>query len=208
VLNDASKLRILRMVYRVLQTPQNVVEQLRQRVTRLECQIDETAQLFPESAMLNFMGRKESITIGAHSRIRGECRTYNPSGRIRIGSYCYLGSHSRIWSAAQVTVGDRVAISDFVNIHDNDSHPLSCAKRHAQIEAIFYSFSSFSMDQVSMAPVVIEDDVWIGVNAMILKGVTIGRGAVIGAGSVITKDVPPFAIMAGNPGRQVGTASE
>jgi acetyltransferase-like isoleucine patch superfamily enzyme len=64
------------------------------------------------------------------------------------------------------------------------------------------------MTGVAMAPIVIEDDVWIGFNATILKGVTICKGAIIGAATVITKDVPPYAIMVGNPARQVGTASE
>jgi acetyltransferase-like isoleucine patch superfamily enzyme len=64
------------------------------------------------------------------------------------------------------------------------------------------------MSSVDMAPITIHDDVWLGFNAIVLKGVTIGRGAIIGAATVITKDVPEFAIMVGNPARQVGTASE
>jgi maltose O-acetyltransferase len=57
-----------------------------------------------------------------------------------------------------------------------------------------------------MAPVVIEDDVWIGFNSSIMKGVTIGRGAIVGASSVITKDVSPYSIVVGNPQRQVGNS--
>ena len=64
------------------------------------------------------------------------------------------------------------------------------------------------MTGVAMAPIVIEDDVWIGFNATILKGVKIGKGAIIGASTIITKDVPPYAIMVGSPARQVGTAAE
>jgi acetyltransferase-like isoleucine patch superfamily enzyme len=59
-----------------------------------------------------------------------------------------------------------------------------------------------------MAPIVIEYDVWIGFNALIMKGVTLGKGAIIGAATMITKDVPPYAIMVGNPARQAGSASE
>jgi maltose O-acetyltransferase len=59
-----------------------------------------------------------------------------------------------------------------------------------------------------MAPIVIEDDVWIGFSATILKGVRIGKGAIIGANTVITTDVEAFAIMVGNPARKVGTAPE
>ncbi|MDB0601493.1 acyltransferase [Tenacibaculum maritimum] len=53
------------------------------------------------------------------------------------------------------------------------------------------------------APIVIKDDVWIGANAIILKGITIGKGAVIGAGSVVTKDVPDYAVAVGNPAKVV-----
>jgi maltose O-acetyltransferase len=59
-------------------------------------------------------------------------------------------------------------------------------------------------ENVKSGPVVIEDDVWIGLNAIILKGVKIGRGAVVGAGSVITKNVDPFTVVAGNPQKVVG----
>jgi acetyltransferase-like isoleucine patch superfamily enzyme len=55
---------------------------------------------------------------------------------------------------------------------------------------------------------VIEDDVWIGFSASIMKGVKIGRGAIIGAGSMVTKDVPPYAIVAGNPAQTIGVAQE
>ncbi len=106
-----------------------------------------------------------------------------------------------------VTIGDRVLISHGVNIHDNDSHPKSAKDRHMQAVDIFAGRGN-DLTNVGMAPIVIEDDVWIGFNAVIMKSVRIGKGAIIGAASVITKDVPPYAIIAGNPGRQVGTASD
>ena len=56
---------------------------------------------------------------------------------------------------------------------------------------------------VNSQPIVIEDDAWIGMNCIILKGVTVGRGAVVGAGSVVTKDVPPWTLVAGNPARVI-----
>ena len=64
-------------------------------------------------------------------------------------------------------------------------------------------FRSFRADQV-----VIEDDAWIGFKSSVLKGVTIGRGAIIAAGSVVTKDVPPFTLVAGNPAKVIRELSE
>ena len=57
------------------------------------------------------------------------------------------------------------------------------------------------IDAVSKGPIVVEDEVWIGTGAMIFSGVTIAKGAIVGAGAVVTRDVPPYAIVAGNPGR-------
>jgi acetyltransferase-like isoleucine patch superfamily enzyme len=174
---------------------------------RNSCDADSTAVFFPESSIVNALKKKESIQIGPHTVSRGECQVFYPSGRIRIGAYCYLGDHSRIWSAVGITVGNHVLVSHGVNIHDHDAHPVSATERHRQAKEIF-SGCATNMDGVGMAPIVIEDDVWIGFNAIILKGVKIGRGAIIGAAAVITKDVPPYAIMVGNPARQVGTARE
>jgi acetyltransferase-like isoleucine patch superfamily enzyme len=180
---------------------------LNERLQREKCVAHNTARILPESSIVNSLGCKEAIKIGAHTVSRGEFRIFNPAGSIRIGCYCYIGDHSRIWSAVGITIGDRVLISHFVNIHDNDSHPKSASLRHRQAIEIFEK-PAFDMTDVGMAPIVIEDDVWIGFNASVMKGVTVGKGAVIGAATVITKDVPPYAIMVGNPARLVGTASE
>jgi acetyltransferase-like isoleucine patch superfamily enzyme len=75
---------------------------------------------------------------------------------------------------------------------DTDFHPLEAQARRSDSEP------------AKTAPVTIEDDVFIGMNCLILKGVTLGRGSVIGAGSVVTKDVPPHTMVAGNPVRFIG----
>jgi acetyltransferase-like isoleucine patch superfamily enzyme len=186
---------------------QYAYEHKRERISKSICIADSTASFYPETKIYNTLGKKEKIQIGPHTACRGEINVFAPDGRVIIGSYCYIGDHSRIWSAISITVGNRVLISHGVNIHDHDSHPFSAAKRHAQEKGALAE-DEMNMSGVAAAPVVIEDDVWIGFNAIILKGVTVGHGAIIGAASVITKDVPPYAIMVGNPARQVGTARE
>lgn len=198
-----AKRTALKRVAKLLSLPQALIQKLIEEIARDECQIDETARLLRECSMVNLMGSKESIQVGPHTMVRGECRVYNPSGCIRIGSHCYIGDYSRIWSSVGVTIGDRVAISHSVNIHDNDAHPIEPKKRHLQLQKVLYA-SSNPMEGVSMAQITIEDDVWIGFGASILKGVRIGRGAIVGACAVVTKDVAPYSIVAGNPARRVG----
>ena len=137
------------------------------------------------------------------AHVRGELLTFWDTGRIRLGQWCYVGDGSRIWSQASIEIGDYVLISHLVDIHDTNSHPLAWEARRGDIERILGGKKYESSGDVEKAPVVIEDDVWIGFKASIFKGVRIGRGAIVAAGSVVTKDVPPFTVVAGNPARVI-----
>lgn len=199
--------RIYRLLIRILTWPQRAAARLEEQRKRERCRAHSTARLLPESCIINLTLKRDRIQIGARTISRGECRVFGSEGNIEIGSDCYIGDSSKIWSARGITIGDRVLIAHSVNIHDNDAHPKSAAHRHRQTAAICNA-GPYDLTDVGMAPIEINDDVWIGFNASILKGVRIGKGAIIGAASLITKDVPAYAIMAGNPARQVGTASE
>jgi acetyltransferase-like isoleucine patch superfamily enzyme len=109
---------------------------------------------------------------------------------LEVGSDFAMSGGS-ICVAQRVTIGDRVAIGANCTIVDTDFHPLDTDARQATPEV------------GKTAPVVIGDDAFIGMSCLILKGVTIGRGSVIGAGSVVTRSVPPGVIAAGNPARIV-----
>jgi acetyltransferase-like isoleucine patch superfamily enzyme len=87
-----------------------------------------------------------------------------------------------------------VKIADLCFICDNSGHPLDSLKRREK-----------GVDLEDIRPVVIEDDVWLASRVIVLPGVRIGRGSVVGAGSVVTKDVPAFCLAAGNPARALGT---
>nr|WP_310586587.1 acyltransferase [Larkinella insperata] len=107
---------------------------------------------------------------------------------IEIGSYCGINSFVHVWGHKGVVIGDRVMIAS-----------------HVAITSLTHNYTAESMR--FSAPlggkIIIEDDVWIGSHAIIMPGVTIGRGAVVGAGAVVTKDVPAFAIVVGTPARVV-----
>jgi len=90
-----------------------------------------------------------------------------------------------------------------ITISDHDSH--SVEWQHRQDDVLQWCEGRKDWTHVAHAPVVIANKVWIGFNASILKGVTIGEGAIVGACSVVTRDVPPFSIVAGNPARVVRT---
>jgi acetyltransferase-like isoleucine patch superfamily enzyme len=147
---------------------------------------------------------RERIHIGARSHVCGTLRVFNHGGRIVIGDDCFVGERSNIWSMSSVTLGNRVQISHNVNVHDTIAHSLSASDRHAHFVAITTSGHPRELANVTSEPVVIEDDAWIGFNAAVLKGVRIGKGAVVGAGAVVTKDVPDFTIVVGNPAQPIG----
>lgn len=149
-----------------------------------------------------------SIVIGDNSLCMGQLLTGISGGSIRIGSWTYLGPNSKIWSTSSITVGDRVQIAHGVSIFDNNSHSLSASDRHQRFRELMDHGKHLKKEDIRSAPIKINDDVWIGFNASIMKGVEIGKGAVIGAAAVIVHNVPPYAIMVGNPARQVGRSTE
>ena len=168
------------------------------RRLRRQCRCDATAVFYKSSRICNFLGDRNAITIGAFSHVRGELTTFGHGGRIEIGTYCYVGENTRIWSGKSVKIGDRVAISHNCNIFDNDTHPINPRERHEQFKAMISSGHPKTIN-LNDQEIVIEDDVLIAANSTVLKGVRIGRAAIIGAGSVVTRDVPPYTIVAGNP---------
>ena len=125
-------------------------------------------------------------------------------GKIEIGESCYIGEGTRIWSANSIKIGNRVFISHNVNLHDTNSHSIDPILRYKHVQAIMsVGHPSINDFDIQSKAVSIEDDVWIGFNSTILKDVKIGRGSIVAACSVVTKDVPEFVIVAGNPAQLV-----
>ena len=127
--------------------------------------------------------------------LRG-CIYTEPHSKITIGDRVGISSSS-FWISKELTIGNDVKIGADTLVIDTDSHQIDYRLRkkfpHNQEEAIFLN------SQIHSAPITIEDDVWIGAKCIILKGVTIGARSIIGAGSVVTKNIPSDCIAAGNP---------
>jgi len=196
----------LKMLRNALWIPALLAEKIDTRYKKEKCVVGVGVCLYPESRIWNLQNRRKAIEVGKQSHIRGQLVVLGHGGIIQIGERCFVGEESRIWSASSIAIGNRVLVSHGVNIHDNDSHSLSAASRYLHFTQILLTGHPAVLDDVCSAPIVIEDDVWIGFNATILKGVTIGKGAIVGAASVVTKDVESYTIVAGNPARVIGSA--
>jgi acetyltransferase-like isoleucine patch superfamily enzyme len=167
-------------------------------IGRATCELEQGVTLSRTARIRNARGDSSKIVIGRHSHVLGELFTFAHGGEIKVGEWCYVGEGSRIWSAASIEIGNRVLISHSVNIFDSLTHPLQAAARHEQVKQIY---GQGHPRQISLeeSPVKICDDAWIGAGAIVLRGVTIGEGGVVAAGAVVTKDVLPYSIVAGNP---------
>jgi acetyltransferase-like isoleucine patch superfamily enzyme len=144
------------------------------------------------------------LSVGEDSIIHADIRFEESGGEIRIGSRTFIG-RSNLVCYRSVTVGDDVIMSWGITIVDHDSHSIDWANRRNDVSE--WSKGRKDWAHVAHAPVFIADKAWIGFNVSILKGVTVGEGAVIGACSVVTRDVPPYAVVVGNPARLVRTLS-
>lgn len=127
--------------------------------------------------------------------------TFNvdPTGCLEIGADCVLVG-AVFMCADAISLGDRVLISYNVTIADSDFHPIDPADRRLDAIANAPEGDRARRPTIHTAPVVLEDDVHVGIGAIVLKGVRIGAGARIAAGAVVTHDVPPGAFVQGNPG--------
>jgi acetyltransferase-like isoleucine patch superfamily enzyme len=172
-----------------------------ERTMRERAVVGEATRLFATSNV--FAPHREQITIGDHCHIMGEILALNSSARCVIGHHSSLGRDSRIWTQESVTIGNFVLIAHLVDIHDNNSHSLDWNDRREDARNVFERNQALDTTKVASAPIIIEDDVWIGAKSTIMKGVHIGRGAVVAAASVVLNDVPAFTLVAGNPAREI-----
>lgn len=128
--------------------------------------------------------------LGEGTVIRDGIRISNPE-KVRIGANCNIATGAVIKGGGGVTLGDFVGLGP-------DCKIWSVNHRYQDPD------TPWLKQGYERVPVVIEDDVWVGANCFVMPGCTIGRGAIISAGTVLMKSVPAYALVAGNPGRVVG----
>ncbi len=141
-----------------------------------------------------------SLTVGDQSILLAKVLFDRSGATLTVGNRTFVGA-STFAIANQVVIGDDVLIAWGCTIVDHDSHSVRFSDRKNDVVNWYRGVKDWS--RVEANPVVIEDRVWIGLNSVILKGVRLGEGSVVAAASVVTKDVPPYVIVAGNPARMV-----
>jgi acetyltransferase-like isoleucine patch superfamily enzyme len=146
-----------------------------------------------------------TLSIGSGSIVEAAIIFDRPGGSTRIGDRTFVGASTFV-CAEGIDVGDDVLISWGCTIVDHNSHALAWKDRSQDVENWYEGRKDWK--PVERAAVRIGNKAWIGFNAIILKGVTIGEGAIVGAGSVVTRDVPAFTIVAGNPARPIRELEE
>jgi len=133
-----------------------------------------------------------AITLGdrvtVHSFLARVQLSAGPGATLSIGDDTYVNNGAVLSARQSVTVGRRCQIATGVMLMDDDFHAVGDLDAPGKA-----------------APIVVEDDVWLATRAVVLKGVTVGRGAVVAAGAVVTKDVPPYTLVAGVPARPIRT---
>jgi len=159
-----------------------------------------TKCIFTNNAKIyNHQNDPKVITLGNGVTIDAILEVYS-KGNLFIDDYTFIGN-SRLFCVNHISIGKGCWIADHVFIMDSDLHPVSSKRRFNDAKNFSEGIFPDVYTDIPNSPTVIENFVWIGVNCTILKGVTIGEGSIIGAGSVVTKDVPPWTIVAGNPAR-------
>lgn len=167
---------------------------------RKKCKVGENTFFYRTATILTDKDRT-GIEIGGNSHIRGELINVSGKGKLVLGEWCYLGERSTLWSSgANLLVGNRVLIAKDVFISNNNSHPIEAKARHEHYKHIVTKGHPFDSDLCGKT-IRIEDDAWIGCKSIILKGVTVGKGSIVAAGSVVTEDVPEGVLVAGNPAK-------
>ncbi|URZ16013.1 2,3,4,5-tetrahydropyridine-2,6-dicarboxylate N-acetyltransferase [Clostridium felsineum DSM 794] len=174
-------------------------------------QIDSSSVLMGDFEIVRGeLEEKVHLVIGKNSLLYCKISYQRNTGLVEIGDRSYIASNTNLICVDKIHIGNDVLISWDCTIYDNDSHGIEFKYRKNDVLNMLESLSTTGevnsnkqWRNVKSKPIIIEDKVWIGFGVTILKGVTIGEGAVIGARSVVTGDIPPYTIAAGNPARVI-----
>jgi acetyltransferase-like isoleucine patch superfamily enzyme len=165
-------------------------------------EVGDNTVVLGDIAFLHFKSTEpKALVIGDNCTMAGVHFNLGHHGTVTIGDHCYF-TDALLLAEGDLTIGSYVMIGWNAVIADCDFHPMAPSDRIADAVAVS-PLGRAPRPRLTPVPVCIEDDVWIGPGATILKGVSIGAGAVVHAGSVVTSDVPAASAVLGNPARVV-----
>ncbi len=141
-----------------------------------------------------YVAKNASLKVGAFDVYAGSRINVNSGAQLSLGSG-YMNHDCVIDCFDSISIGNNVVISERVVLRDSDNHVINDCGDSGQM----------SEDKMITAPILVGDHVWIGMNVIVLKGVSIGEGSIVAAGSVVNKDVPPHCLVAGVPAKVVKT---
>jgi acetyltransferase-like isoleucine patch superfamily enzyme len=150
-----------------------------------------------------------ALTIGDRCILMNHFVFESDRGKITVGNGVFINAGTMVISRSLVEIGNNVTIAWGCVIYDHNSHSISYLDRVRDQDQQLIDLPTGSLcahkdwSNVETAPIRICDHAWLGFDVVVLKGVTIGEGAIIGARSVVTRDVPAWTVAAGNPARVV-----
>ncbi|MES2679849.1 MAG: acyltransferase [Bacteroidota bacterium] len=168
-----------------------------------------------KGSRIDFRVKREErryVTIGEKCLINATFVFESSEGKITIGDNVHLGGVHLI-CRSEIVIENDVTMAWGINIYDHNSHSIYWEERkndNSQCYEDYFAHNGNNIvnknwSAVQAKPITIKSKAWIGFNVIILKGVTIGEGAVIGAGSVVTKDIPAWSVAGGNPAQVIKT---
>ncbi len=153
------------------------------------------------AALWRVSGHSGALEIGSESLFSAHVVFEKPGALLVVGDRSFVGGKSMFSICESLTIGSDVMISWGCTIADHDSHSLDF--RHRADDVVNWLEGRKDWTHVRKAPVVVGNKVWIGFNCSLLRGISVGEGAVIAANSNVTRDVPPWTLVAGNPARVI-----
>lgn len=190
------------MVKKVIKQILNIIAEFR---IRRSATIIGVGQLFYHTARFSFRdgANKKNIILNEGCWPLGHF-SVEKDGKIEMGEYSKIDGTTEIMCVNHIVIGDYTRVAHNTVICDNNNHPVSPEYRKKMARTPMNHKSRWWQYSDS-SPIIIGENCWIGSNVRICKGVTIGDNSVVAAGSIVTKDVPPNCIVAGNPAKVVKT---
>lgn len=186
-------------IFRVYSRIYNIIKS--QKTTYFNNRYNTQNVIYGFNSSINMCGGG-GIRIGNGTTIEGAVNIFK-QGSFEIGTDSYIGEYSKIFCFGKVTIGNNVLISHSCTIMDSDTHSTDYIERHRDVVASQAGSPRDEFNRLKVKNVTIGNDVWIGCNSIILKGITIGDRSIIAAGSVVNKDVPSDVIFANGEFKEI-----